>query len=225
MKPTNLMSAFAFATVTAAGLASLAFAQETTAPATEPPATQTHPAPEAMPGMGHDRGGMMGPMGGPVFDFATLDADKDGSVTKAEMDASRATRTAEIDADADGLLSADELAAMQIKAFTARATAMAANMVTLMDTDKDGKLSAAELASRPGPERMFDKIDANADGAVTQAEVDAAMAGMMDRGGKHGGDHRGGHRGDRDGRGWGFGLFDGAGDGAGDGADDGADGN
>jgi hypothetical protein len=215
MKTTSLVSALALATMTAAGLTTLALAQQTTTPAT-PPVTEM--GPDAMPGMGHGRGGMMA---GPGLDFATLDADKDGKITKAEMEDYRAARTAEIDADGDGFLSADELAAMQIKAFTERAQDMAARMVTMMDADNDGKLSAAELAARPGPEMMFDRIDADGDGAVTQAEVDAAKAGMMERvgmyGGMHGGGHRGGHGGEHEGRGWGFGWFGGD--------DDEADGN
>ena len=230
MKTTSVISSLVLATLTAARLSSMALAQETTAPATlapatEVPATET-PALDLMAGMGHDRAGMIGPA---AFDVAVLDADKDGSVTKAELDAYRAARTAEIDATGDGFLSPEELAAMQIRAFTARAEDMAAKMVAMMDTDNDGKLSAAEMAARPGPEMIFDKIDADANGAVTQAEVDAAKASMIvragDRGGKHGGGkHGGGHRGggdggddDRNGEGDGWGNWFGWGDAAADG--------
>ena len=56
-----------------------------------------------------------------------------------------------------------------------------------------GMLSAAEMAARPGPEMMFDRIDANKDGAVTQEEVDAARKAMHEKHGKGHGKH--GHHG------------------------------
>lgn len=135
-------------------------------------------------------GGMMGRMGGDMgFDFATLDADKDGNVTKVEVEAYHAAKVKAADANADGKLSADELANMQIAAMTERAKTRAAKMVEAMDSDGDGLLSAAEMAVRPGPAMMFDKIDANSDGSVTQAEVDAAKQSMQDHMGGGKGDH------------------------------------
>ena len=44
----------------------------------------------------------------PSFDVPAMDADKDGKVTQAEMDSYRAGRTAAIDANSDGFLSAGE---------------------------------------------------------------------------------------------------------------------
>ena len=122
---------------------------------------------DQMGSMGH--GAMMG---GPVMDLTTMDADKDGKVSKDEMTAHRAARTAAVDANADGKLSADELAAMHLATMEAAAKNMAARMIEQLDTDADGLLSVAELAARPGPEMMFDRIDANSDGFIDQAEVD-----------------------------------------------------
>lgn len=136
------------------------------------------------------------PHGG--FDFATLDTDKDGKVTKAEVAALRAAKVKAMDANADGKISADELAAPRIAAATDRINARAAEMVETMDSDGDELLSAAEMATRPGPEMVFDRIDANADGAVTQDEVDAARKAMHEKHGKghgkHGKDGHGKHR-------------------------------
>jgi hypothetical protein len=174
MKTNFTLSALTIAAVLAAGLSTVAFADN-------------------RGGMGGGMGGMeMGPM--PAFDFATLDADKDGKVTQAELDAAHAARVAEVDANKDGLLSGDELAAMHLKMMAERANTMAAEMVTRMDTDGDKLLSAAEMAVRPGSDRMFGMIDADGDGAITQAEADAAKEKMAERGGRDGkGRHGKGH--------------------------------
>ena len=105
-------------------------------------------------------GMMMGP--GSMLDIATLDTDKDGKISEAEIEAHRAAQLAAVDADKNGLLSAEELAAMHVKAMTERANAMAQRMIERLDGDGDGLLSAAELASRPMPANLFDRIDASA---------------------------------------------------------------
>ncbi len=161
MKTNFTLSALTLAGVLAAGLSTAAFA-------------------ENRDGMG------MGHM--PAFDFTTLDADKDGKVTQAEVDAAHAARVAEVDANKDGLLSGDELAAMHLKMMTERANTMAADMVNKLDTDGDKLLSAAEMAARPGAGKMFEMVDTDSDGAITQAEADAAKEKMAERGhGKRGG--------------------------------------
>jgi len=156
----------------------------------------------AQEGPGMDGPGMMagGPGGGPMFNFGTFDTNKDGKVTKDEVDAVRKASVASADANNDGKLSADEIAAIEIARMTARANDRAARMIVEMDTDGDGMLSVSELIVRPAPGRMFDRMDSDGDGAVTQAEADAfreQMQGMMQgrgenrRGGKgHG--HKGG---------------------------------
>ncbi|MDP4034191.1 MAG: EF-hand domain-containing protein [Pseudorhodobacter sp.] len=92
-------------------------------------------------------GGMGGPMGGAGFemDFAAIDADKDGKITQAEIDAFRAARTAAIDTDGDGKLSAAEM--------TTRP--MPARMFERLDTDKDGAISEAEITA--AKERMTER--------------------------------------------------------------------
>ena len=135
-----------------------------------------------------DRGPGQGGMQGFIFD--QLDADKDGKVTAAEMEASRTARVTAADANGDGLMSAEELAAMHLADMSVRASAMAAEMVTRMDTNGDGLLSAAEMAARPGPAQMFDRIDADGDGALTREEADAAAEKMAERRGDRRPKHR-----------------------------------
>lgn len=135
-----------------------------------------------------------GPMGGPgmmpMMNFEQADADKDGKVTKEEMAALMTAHMTEADIDKDGKLSADELVAMREKAEAAQKAERAKAMIAKLDTDADGFLTAAEMTAAEGPQMMFDRMDADSDGAVTQEEVDAMKAEMQERmggKGKHGG--------------------------------------
>lgn len=104
--------------------------------------------------------------------FEQLDADGDGAVTEAEMQAYRAARFAEMDADGNGSLSADELTT----AAEQRRANRAARMIERVDADGDGELSAEELAEVGNKRRGggFGRMDADNDGSVTKAEFDAA---------------------------------------------------
>ena len=141
-----------------------------------------------------DRGDQGDPpgFGGPVplLDFAAIDADKDGRITKAEVEAFRAARVAAADADKDGKLSPVELKAQMMARAGARADEMIARMVERHDSDGDGLISAAELAAGPAPMDIFDRIDRDKDGAISAAEAAAArkfMARRMDKHHGHGG--------------------------------------
>ena len=143
-----------------------------------------------------DRMGMtgqngMGHMGHMAVDIATMDADKDGKLTAAEITAFHAAEVAAVDANKDGKLSVDELAAMRLKQMTDAAKAMATQMVAKGDTDGDALLSAAEILALPQAGFNFDALDTNKDGFIDQAEIDAAMAQMQG----HGPDGRGHSRG------------------------------
>ena len=152
----------------------------------------------------HDRGGMRGDMmGGAMmgagmmggFDFAAVDADGDGKVTQAELDAHRKTSVAGFDTDGDGMISKDEATAFATGKMQARITAMIDQQFAMRDLDGDGKLSAVELIAPPAHTGLFDRADADGDGAVSEAEFSAMqerMQGMRGQGfGKSG--RRGGH--------------------------------
>ena len=142
---------------------------------------------------GRGAGPMMMPMMMPMLDFEEMDADKDGKITEAEITAHRQARVAAADANGDGKLSAEELAALHLQQMQARASQRAERMIEAMDSDGDGLLSAAEMMVGPSPMPMFERLDTDGDGAISQAEAEAAqdmMPGGMGR--------RGGH-------GWGFG--------------------
>lgn len=125
-----------------------------------------------------------GPM--PMMNFDAIDADKDGSITTAEFDAFRAAEFAKADTNADGQVSAEELAAKQLVDMTLRATDMASKMIERMDENADGQLSAEEMANGPRAPSMFERADADGNGSISKAEIEA----MKDEMGKHGKHHR-----------------------------------
>lgn len=149
----------------------------------------------------HDRGGRgEGPREGrgPAMLFERFDTDNDGSITKAEVEAAVAARFAEADANGDGQLSAEELAAAaearRMERQAERQAARIDRMIERMDENGDGTLSLEEMAAMPEA-RMFDRLDADEDGVITQAEVED-MRGQRDgrrigRGHGHDGDGRG----------------------------------
>lgn len=118
--------------------------------------------------------------------FAEIDTDKDGKITLAEVESWKAAQPKVEDGNADGKISAEELAAPMIAEATKRAQERAARMVRELDTDGDGLLSAAELAqgrvdgpgARHDPARLFQRLDADGDGVITRDEAAKSMARM-----------------------------------------------
>jgi hypothetical protein len=113
-----------------------------------------------------------------------------------------------IDADKDGKISAAELEAHMSARMAERVKAMAEARIAAQDLDDDGALGLEELMAPPMPARMFDRADADGDGAVSADEFEAAQARMQ---ALHEGFGRGGRgHGDRDGYGRrGHGMHDG----------------
>ncbi len=138
-------------------------------------------------------------LGGPFMEqrFDELDADKDGKVTEAEIQAWHAARFAAADADKNGTLSADELTAMQVARMQERMAERSARMIKKLDANGDGQLSAEEMAQMGKRETPFERADADGDGAISKEEalaaVDHGKSGKGGKGGKHGkrGDHGG----------------------------------
>jgi hypothetical protein len=94
-----------------------------------------------------------------------------GPITRAQMEAGVQQRFAQMDANHDGFVTADEM--VGAGGDTQRAT----TMMQRTDANHDGKLSLAELtASRLA---AFDAADANHDGILTPEERAAAMARMQ----------------------------------------------
>lgn len=113
--------------------------------------------------------------------FDQFDADGDGLVTREELAAARSERFSAMDADGDGAVTAEELVQF-------RMLRRAQRRIERMDQNGDGVLQETEL--RMGA-RMFDRFDLNADGAVSRAEIDIARDAMR---GKRGWGRRDGER-------------------------------
>ena len=97
-------------------------------------------------------GGKMG-MGahGPramMMNFEQIDADKDGKITQEEIAAAPKAHFDAADTDQDGALSLEEMQAQAIARMTERAKAMSARMLERKDANGDGKISFEEM--QPG---------------------------------------------------------------------------
>jgi Ca2+-binding EF-hand superfamily protein len=106
-------------------------------------------------------------------DRPTLDANGDGIVTREEAKAyPRLTADFDAaDANKDGQLDAAELQAHREK-MRVEMRARAEERWKAADTDGDGRLSLAEAqASMPQMAERFDKFDANKDGYVSRDEM------------------------------------------------------
>ena len=83
---------------------------------------------------------------GERMDFATLDADGSGEITVEDLDALRDNRFADIDTNGDGSVTEAEFVAHA----EAKARDRAAQMFDRLDADGDGALSRDVLESRSG---------------------------------------------------------------------------
>jgi Ca2+-binding EF-hand superfamily protein len=112
--------------------------------------------------------------------FEELDADADGRITQEEMTAHMQAQFEGADADGDGALSRDELVTRMTERQAERIAAYANHMIERHDSDGDGKLSPDEMKADRGG-RMFKRADADGDGAITKAEFDEMREEMQNR--------------------------------------------
>lgn len=101
--------------------------------------------------------------GGEIFRdvFEAADADKDGTVTREELDAYRADRVSAVDADGDGALSIEEFDTLYRELTRSRMV----DAFQSLDHDGDGVISAEEMDKRVN--RMVERLDHDGDGALS----------------------------------------------------------
>ncbi len=136
---------------------------------------------------GQGRGGPRGMQ----IEFSQLDADGDGLVTQAELEAHRSARFTEIDADGNGEVSLEEFQSHA----QARSSERAAEMFARLDADGDGVLSRDVLEAqggRRGGGALLERIDSDGDGAISEAEFEAMKERLAERRGGFGKRHGGG---------------------------------
>ncbi|SEI82809.1 EF hand [Cribrihabitans marinus] len=121
-----------------------------------------------------------GPGGGQRMSFEQLDADSDGQISQAELQAQRTERFRAADTDGDGKLSAAEIEAHA----QSRASERAGQMLERFDANKDGMLDQSELPQPRRAGRFFDRVDTDGDGAISKAEYAEARDRMRRHGGR-----------------------------------------
>ena len=146
-----------------------------------------------------DAGGRGGDRMGQMFVFEEMDANADGKVTKDEIAAFHTAKIAAMDTDKDGNLSEAELIAAQEQRKAEREAQRGAEMVKRMmdrrDANKDGVLSLDEMTPPADRgDKMFDRADTDGDGAISKAEADVMAEKMAKRGKDRDGEHRSGKR-------------------------------
>jgi EF hand len=97
----------------------------------------------------------------------------DGQISAAEHAAGADKRFDMMDADKDGSITAAEINASHGAESTAWAKhrMSSADKIRKLDSDKDGALTRAEYAE--GSQKMFRKLDVDSDGNLTAAEMSA----------------------------------------------------
>lgn len=130
------------------------------------------------PALAHDNGSKQGRCHGDskTFDFDTLDADGDGKITEAELDAMRTSRFAETDTDGDGLLSRDEILAKIQERSSRRHERMADRMIGALDADDDDHVSLDEYSSDKRMSGAIGRLDSDSDGVISREEFDEKCA-------------------------------------------------
>ncbi|MEQ9261040.1 MAG: EF-hand domain-containing protein [Roseovarius sp.] len=124
---------------------------------------------------------------GPRHSFEELDADADGRITPAEMQAHMQGRFEAADADGDGQLTREELDAQASKAQAERRARFIDMMMERADTDDSGTISMDEMqaARQMRHGMMFQRIDADGDGMISKEEF-AEMRKRHGMGHRHG---------------------------------------
>jgi Ca2+-binding EF-hand superfamily protein len=111
--------------------------------------------------------------------FERLDANHDGKVDAAEMEAARTGQFKRLDANNDGVISDIEQtrATDRIRRRAAMREARLARQLEQMDADHDNAISEDEYVGAA----PLSRADANKDGAVSREEFEATIASLQAR--------------------------------------------
>jgi hypothetical protein len=132
----------------------------------------------------HKPRGERGGKGGAVRALAAADANGDKSVTTEEFQQLQAEMFTWMDRDGDGALTVHDRSPIHQRLAAKRDAGAGEGLQgrrggAQFDIDGNGAISRDEFLNRETP--MFDRLDANADGVVTSAEIEAAAAERKER--------------------------------------------
>jgi Ca2+-binding EF-hand superfamily protein len=97
------------------------------------------------------------------------DSNSDGVLTRAEFDAGRDAQFARLDGDTNGQLTREELRAQRgERGHHGRGGHRGMHSLTRADANNDGDITREEFLARPT--QMFDRLDQNDDGVIAAAE-------------------------------------------------------
>ncbi len=111
--------------------------------------------------------------GPPRIVFADVDANADGQITPEELEAHRASRFEAQDADGNGTLSKEEIVASVLGHAEERMQKRTDRMFERKDANGDGQLSMAELSDGDRADKFFERADADGNGSISQEELGA----------------------------------------------------
>ncbi len=145
-------------------------------------------APETNPHDGHDAHGQAAQKGGKRHHgddgkpehmapmFGMMDENKDGKLSRDEVNKGVDRMFADADANKDGVITKDEMRAHHGKMHDRMQTKMQERWKSA-DKDGDGALSRAEVdaADMPMMSRNFEKLDRNKDGKLSTDEMRGGM--------------------------------------------------
>ncbi|HZT02802.1 MAG TPA: EF-hand domain-containing protein [Steroidobacteraceae bacterium] len=103
--------------------------------------------------------------------LASADANHDGTVTRAEFIAARASRFSKLDRNSDGYIDAGDLP-KRLRRRHKAADRMSA-LIAQFDEDGDGRISRDEFVN--GPTLAFDRADTNRDAVLSPDELKRAQ--------------------------------------------------
>ncbi len=107
--------------------------------------------------------------------FAQMDADADGSITRAEFIASRGAMFEKRDRNSDGYLDKADMG----KRAAQRGGERIDQMLEHLDVDKDGRVSRDEFVSADTP--LFTRADQDSNGILDAAEIEKAKTAMQSK--------------------------------------------
>lgn len=118
-----------------------------------------------------------------------IDANGDGAISMEEVAAMQADRFKKLDLDGNGEVTADELTEHTLTVQRKRIARMAEMQVNRLDSNKDGVVSEEEFTA--SAEEGFARRDANDDGELTREEMRGGQARNQPRQGRQGGPRNG----------------------------------